>query len=450
LKFNPLNPEKLEALKSSISETGFWSNVIVRPHPEKQGKYQLSYGHHRLQSAIDTGLTEAEFVVRDLDENMLLKMMELENSESYRYCPLSLLESVKAVVNALAAGRIAPFHATECTDEKKGVQKHRDKFKSSITIAGVQKHLGIFDTEEEAAQAYREAAKGILRPAGGEPFRLAPGFVPSSEADASKVYASPERAYRAADISKYLGRNTPSGQTSLTVRAALDALYLLEVKAITTASIKDMNWSQLGKFVADAKALRERTILRTVKTKDEINKLNAEALRVQTEHKERERKAEEERKALVKKLAEAKREEDEKEKKKVQVKLEVLEDKVEEDEEVYKEKRKKIDDKVEQVKRVAEETKKEDLYLPVRKETDRIVHLLERRDEEEQIKALARKPLNPNDRERLRQAALTKGAWYTETVARWLVPPRNAKEDLVESAKREEANRRAESKGEQC
>ena len=93
LKFNPLNPEKLEALKSSISETGFWSNVIVRPHPEKQGKYQLSYGHHRLQSAIDTGLTEAEFVVRNLDEDMMLRMMELENSESYRYCPLSLLES---------------------------------------------------------------------------------------------------------------------------------------------------------------------------------------------------------------------------------------------------------------------------------------------------------------------------------------------------------------------
>ena len=39
----------------------------------------------------------------------MLKMMELENQEDYRYCHLSLLESCRAVVNALAAGRIAPF-----------------------------------------------------------------------------------------------------------------------------------------------------------------------------------------------------------------------------------------------------------------------------------------------------------------------------------------------------
>lgn len=413
LSFNPLNEQKILTLMSSIKTTGFWANTILRKSPDGKG-YQAAYGAHRCEAARRSGITEAEFVVQELDDNLMLQMLERENSDDYRYCPLSLLESVKAVVSALAEERIAPFDHTVKTDS--------DYFEKSGGWSTAQK----------------------------QSLRFAPSFIPGGKSETNVV----EHSYTNMDIAKFLGYtyDTTRGynKADQKITAALDALYLLEVKAITTASIKDMNWSQLGKFVADAKALRERTILRTVKTKDEINKLNAEALRVQAEHKERERKAEEKRKALVKKLAEAKREEDEKEKKKVQVKLEVLEDKVEEDEEVYKEKRKKIDDKVEQVKRVAEETKKEDLYLPVRKETDRIVHLLERRDEEEQIKALARKPLNPNDRERLRQAALTKGAWYTETVARWLVPPRNAKEDLVESAKREEANRRAESKGEQC
>lgn len=87
------------------------------------------------------------------------------------------------------------------------VTASRSAFPSSVAVP-VNTTLTVY-IQEEAAQAYREAAKGILRPAGGEPFRLAPGFVPSSEADALKVYASPERAYRAADISKYLGRNTP-------------------------------------------------------------------------------------------------------------------------------------------------------------------------------------------------------------------------------------------------
>ena len=113
LAFNPYNEEKITALVSSINETGFWANVIVRPSPTKEGKYEQAYGHHRAEAARRAGITEAEFVVQNLDENMMLKMMELENQEDYRYCPLSLLESCKAVVNALAAGRIAPFYRVE-------------------------------------------------------------------------------------------------------------------------------------------------------------------------------------------------------------------------------------------------------------------------------------------------------------------------------------------------
>ena len=51
LLFNPFNEEKITALMASIRETGFWTNVILRPHPTKKGKYQQSYGHHRMEAA---------------------------------------------------------------------------------------------------------------------------------------------------------------------------------------------------------------------------------------------------------------------------------------------------------------------------------------------------------------------------------------------------------------
>ena len=394
LKFNPLNPEKLAALVDSIHQTGFWSNVIVRPHPEKQGKYQLSYGHHRLQSAINAGLTEAEFVVRDLDEGMLLRMMELENSESYRYCPLSLLESCKAVVNALAAGRIAPF-------------KHAPNMNE---------------------------------------YRIAPKFTPVKSAE-SKVESAMQ--YTVLDVARYLGRTkVKDTQSDSRVNAALDALYLLEVKAITTASIKEMNWSQLGRFVADAKAERERTILRKVKTAEEIKELNAKALQIQADQKAKEKKIADERAALVKKEADAKREDDAKKAKAIKERIIEKDVQAEKIAETFEVKKAVIEAKVEEVKQKQVAAKQEDVYLPIRRESDRIVHLLERREEEEEIKALSRRALNANDRERLRQAAIAKGTWLMDWVAQQFLPPLSVKNNMAEYRRREEAKRRAEKKEE--
>ena len=384
LKFNPLNPEKVATLVASISETGFWSNVIVRPHPDKKGKYQLSYGHHRLAAAIQAGIIEAEFVVRELSEDMMLKIMELENSEDYCYSPLSLLESCKAVVLALAAGRIAPFKA-----------------RVGAAISNM---------------------------------RYAPSFIPKKHATDPHPAGIGEAAYTAVNIGEFLGRTRKSGhkngdapQADPTVVAALDALYLLEVNTITTAQIKNMNWSQLGRFVADAKAERERTILRKVKTAEEIKALNEKALSIQAEQRAKEKRIADERAALVKKEAEAKREEDAKKVKAIKERIVEKDEQAEAVAVVFKEKKAAIEAKVEEVKQKQIEAKQEDLYLPIRRESVRIIHLLERRDEEEEIKALSRRDINTNDRELLRQAAIAKGTWYLDWVAAQFLPPLTAK-----------------------
>src|ERR1039458_8945483 len=379
LKFNPFNEEKITALMASIGETGFWTNVIVRKAPDGKG-YEQSYGHHRLEAAKRSGIKEADFVVRDLDENMMLKMMELENQEDYRYCPLSLLESCKAVVNALAAGRIEPF-----------------RVKVGAAISNT---------------------------------RYAPSFIPQKHTTDLHPARVGEAAYTAVNIGEFLGRTRKSGhrngnapQADPTVTAALDALYLLEVNTITTAQIKNMNWSQLGRFVADAKAERERTILRKVKTAEEIKELNAKALSIQAEQRAKEKRIADERAALVKKEAEAKREEDAKKAKAIKERIAEKDEQAEAVAEVFKEKKAAIEAKVEEVKQKQIEAKQEDLYLPIRRESVRIIHLLERRDEEEEIKALSRRDINTNDRELLRQAAIAKGTWYLDFVAVQFLPP---------------------------
>jgi len=401
LKFNPYNEEKITALMASIGETGFWTNVIVRKSPDGKG-YEQAYGHHRIEAARRSGIKEADFVVRDLDENMMLKMMELENQEDYRYCPLSLLESVKAVVNALAEGRIAPFDHTDSAGRPNPKPEH---------------------------------------------YRYAPSFVPA------KVNSLKEsgRPYTAVDIAKFLGRERKAGKyvgVPSNIEAAVNALYLLEVKAIKTSDIVEMNWAALGKFVADIKARRERVIIRTTKTEAEIAEINEKSRRMQIEQKERERKAAEERKALVKKLAEAKREDDEKEKKKIQARLDERDEKLEREADTFKRNQEALGVKLAQTKAQAEAAKKEDIYLPLRKETARLVSMLNCRNEAEEIKAIARKPLNVNDRKLLLDAAISKGTWYKETLADiiWKSMPKSGKEDLEESRKREEAQRRTEEK----
>jgi hypothetical protein len=432
LKFNPFNENKITALMASIGETGFWTNVIVRKSPDGKG-YEQAYGHHRIEAARRSGIKEADFVVRDLDENMMLKMMELENQEDYRYCPLSLLESVKAVVNALAAGRIAPFYRVE--DAPKGITKEGNKWKAQAYVGGKKTYLGTFSTPEEATEAYRNANRD------GGFVRYAPSFVPAKVRSKAETSAATEQEYTAADIGEFLGRKSGSGTADAQVRAALDALYLLEVKALTTGEIKDLTWMALGKLVADRKRDREREFLRTKKTAAEVAAIAEASRKLREEQKAKEKQEEEEHKALVKKLAEAKREEDKKKAKELKDRIEEQEAESARQSETFDIRKVALEARTERIEQEKAEAKEEDKYLPIVREVDCIVHLLERKDVEERVKALARKPLNANDRQRLRNAAINAGAWYTDWVAEQFLPPLSTKANMTEYKRREAAKR---------
>ncbi len=91
----PIDRVKVEALKTSIKETTFWDNILVRPHPTKKGKYQIAYGHHRDIALKELKITEVDIPVRKLTDSQMVKIMAEENLQ-WMTSPTVINETVLA------------------------------------------------------------------------------------------------------------------------------------------------------------------------------------------------------------------------------------------------------------------------------------------------------------------------------------------------------------------
>ena len=79
IKSYPINRENVEGLKIKIKKTSFWDNLMARPHPKKEGIYQIAYGHHRLAALRELKIKEIDIPIRNLDNNTMIIMMADEN-----------------------------------------------------------------------------------------------------------------------------------------------------------------------------------------------------------------------------------------------------------------------------------------------------------------------------------------------------------------------------------
>lgn len=67
-------------LLASLREHGQDQPIIVRPHPEKSGRYQIACGRRRREACRQLGIT-VKTLVRQLDDDELLQIMLRENEE---------------------------------------------------------------------------------------------------------------------------------------------------------------------------------------------------------------------------------------------------------------------------------------------------------------------------------------------------------------------------------
>ncbi|MBN9031749.1 MAG: plasmid partitioning protein RepB [Rhizobiales bacterium 63-7] len=71
--------EEQQRLVTQIREHGQQVPILVRPHPEAEGRYQVAYGHRRLAAVRELGL-KARAVVRDLTDEQLVVSQGQENN----------------------------------------------------------------------------------------------------------------------------------------------------------------------------------------------------------------------------------------------------------------------------------------------------------------------------------------------------------------------------------
>lgn len=70
----------IDTLVSSIREQGQQVPILVRPHPDQPGRYQVAFGHRRLRAVSNLGLT-VKAVVRELTDEQLVVAQGQENNE---------------------------------------------------------------------------------------------------------------------------------------------------------------------------------------------------------------------------------------------------------------------------------------------------------------------------------------------------------------------------------
>jgi hypothetical protein len=98
----PTIPEKVAALARSIKDVGLWEGIIARPAADR---FQLAFGHHRLEAARVAGLSEVPVIVRDLTDEQMLQFMGRENGEDYGTQFLIMLNTWEGAAQFLADDR---------------------------------------------------------------------------------------------------------------------------------------------------------------------------------------------------------------------------------------------------------------------------------------------------------------------------------------------------------
>lgn len=71
--------EQFESLKAAIAERGQDSPVLLRPHPDRAGRYQIVFGHRRVRAARELGRS-VRAVVKAIDDRSHVIAQGQENS----------------------------------------------------------------------------------------------------------------------------------------------------------------------------------------------------------------------------------------------------------------------------------------------------------------------------------------------------------------------------------
>jgi ParB/RepB/Spo0J family partition protein len=84
----PITKASVESLAKSLAKEGVLQPVVVRPHPEKEGWFEIRAGERRWRAAKLAGLKELPAIVRTLDDESALSVTIAENLQRKDLHPL--------------------------------------------------------------------------------------------------------------------------------------------------------------------------------------------------------------------------------------------------------------------------------------------------------------------------------------------------------------------------
>ncbi|MEM1265343.1 MAG: ParB/RepB/Spo0J family partition protein [Pseudomonadota bacterium] len=92
------DPLALDDLTKSIAEKGILQPLVVRPAPDKQGRYQIVAGERRWRAAQKVGLHDIPVVIRPLSDVEVLELAIIENVQRADLNPLEEAEGYRQLI----------------------------------------------------------------------------------------------------------------------------------------------------------------------------------------------------------------------------------------------------------------------------------------------------------------------------------------------------------------
>lgn len=250
----PLRPEKIQALRESIRTTGYWRNILARPAPA--GKAEIAYAHHRMEALRQEFGPEhkIELILQELDDTAMLQIMARENMEEWGTSAAIEHETVRAVVEAYAAGRI------QLDPPAPDTSRHHLRYAPSFVMGDPRLHGG-------------------------------------------------ERPYTAKTVGRFLGwmqidkqTKRPGDEPQAKVGEALSALEFIEEGILDANAFEGLKTKEAMAVISEARKARERRIRAAKEAEEAAKKWAAEkaaAERRAAEAKVREEAARKEREAAA-------------------------------------------------------------------------------------------------------------------------------------------------------
>jgi ParB-like chromosome segregation protein Spo0J len=118
---DPIDADAVDRLAASIEEDGFWGGVVCR---RVNGHVEIAAGHHRVQAAMQAGMTAADVFVGDLDDAAMIRVYARENATQRGNTSSAVAGTVASAIRFLAksvlTGSLATIVAKLDADKVRG------------------------------------------------------------------------------------------------------------------------------------------------------------------------------------------------------------------------------------------------------------------------------------------------------------------------------------------